>query len=467
MSLWPFSSTPRQIVDGAIDVIQTISPVAAQRVRQRVNLMSQVAVQDLGTLIQSADNLAYSINRSWIWLARAWILTTLLFEWSDNAGNWYPDQQPQRQTRITNIRQRLNAMQDPAIRNDLHDMLSGEPILRRIHIARRNVQRAAWNPGFFTDPRQHDIHSFRYLIHAMCPTINLPVPEDAGRVRSYYFEHYGRFLSHNGDLSVAELYLAHPEMIQLELLSCSLIDENHTSTYRDSPFGLILRAPSGNICDASANDISAAPTQNLARGAEMIGHAPLVGLMQVDRFLRLLCGAYERQLPTPMQVLNSPNGHNEVLVLGKFDSDVVTVCGLFIKVTARLKILQSFVEMDTGCSLMKAMLQCSATLHIPIVPIIEVNGIGSVRDYDQFMHGQKAPEEYMPPMGLTVGRTGATWRDHEVTREYDYHGIARRASQLLLANHTPRATHEVLHDEGIPHQVIEEVMRQMGYEDYL
>ncbi|HEV7485567.1 MAG TPA: hypothetical protein VGQ65_07785 [Thermoanaerobaculia bacterium] len=491
MSLWPFSTktpTPQEVEKAAFVIIESITRVGAFKVKQRMRSFQYADHQELVSLMQKADGLAWSFQWSWTEAARAWIMVKLIMEWTDSAGSWYPDQGVPRTTKMRTLLAQLGCMSEIAVRADLHNELSGEPILRRIHIARSNSQRTAWHASNFTDPRQHSIVKFRYIIHAMRPLLMLDVPTNNDELKKYYTSRYGSFLSKEGGLSIAELYLAHPEFLQVEALSCSIIDPDHTTTYTNSAFGLILSVPSGNICSASSTDMTSANAQNTARGCSLIGQAPLLSLMHVDTFLRAICGAYEYQLPSPQEVLQGSSGHNEVLVLGTFESDIITVSGIFIKVTVEMELVKEFVEADDYGRISQAIFTCSAKLKVPIVAIVEKKAKGCGIAFKEWVEAEgktkkiefiekkkeketqkEMNDRYSPPMGLTIGMHSATWRDNDVIREYNYAEIARRAQTLLNQNgNNAEQTHRALHDDdGLPHQVIEHVLKMLGHRNYL
>ena len=485
--LWGSSApTPQQIITDALNLIGTlISPVARYKIEQRMRAFDGQAQTEIVQFMLQADTLPYANNTQWRDAARAWIMVRLALAWTDNTGRWFPDSGQRALNMMRRLLQEVGALGELAVRNSLREELGGDSLLRAIHRARR-IGRSSWSPACFTSPKEHKSSKFRYIIHAMGPPIIVGVPDEEGELRKYFVNRYGTFLEKIKDewfLSVAQLYLEKPEFLLTELLSCSIIDQDHTTTYKDFCFGLILTVPEGNIVTASSTDMAAATVQNMGRGNLLIGHAPLANLLTVDTFLRGLRGAYEYDLPTPDQVLLgcSTTSHNEVLVLGSFESDRVLIGGIFIKVTSTGMILQSFIDLDVKGSLTKSIRLCSETLKIPIVPIVS-KGTGSTLSFDEWLNGksktkseepkkptispQRDHDPYAPPMGLHLGREW-TYRDEERTRTYDRVVIMQRAVTLLATNSAAQ-THRIMHDQdGIPHQICERVLNNLGYFNYI
>jgi hypothetical protein len=189
---------------------------------------------------------------------------------------------------------------------------------------------------------------------------------------------------------VTRHYLTEPSIICSEVLSCSIISQNKKCLYDNMCFGFVLSVPKYNICNAATTDLVAAPLQGKARAETLHGLSKYYRTGKVTEFLSQLAGKAKRNIPAPSTVLagTSDNGHNEVIVLGTFLSQVA-VSALFVKVSHG-KLWQAFIDADADGAIRRLMLTCARTLAMPIIAIPDDSGRASSVDFDVWI-GKNVP----------------------------------------------------------------------------
>jgi hypothetical protein len=103
---------------------------------------------------------------------------------------------------------------------------------------------ASWANGF-TDPREHNDGSFRYLVHGLQDQASDTIQTLAliGQMRR----------GQAGDIGEKIDLLMEPHKVgDKKIVSASVIDQNHRVTFGDA--GLILKTPPENVLDAFPED---------------------------------------------------------------------------------------------------------------------------------------------------------------------------------------------------------------------
>lgn len=166
------------------------------------------------------------------------------------------------------------------------------------------ARQGAWSSNAFSDPNNHQVDGvFRYVVNAV--------------------------VEYKDEPAYITNLLQNPNLIQQNLLSTSVIDQNNTNVWGAS--GFVLRVPERNVIAASNTDIA---TQN--RTAQQ-GFRPLR-----DELKRL---HRAHGLPSPDDIVRPSiaEGHNEIAVLGSVDLDprrndeadsAVTIAAIYIIVAA-------------------------------------------------------------------------------------------------------------------------------------
>lgn len=195
--------------------------------------------------------------------------------------------------------------------------------------------------GEVTSPREHKPDKFRYLVHGINPI----APIDMA-IRGVMLErdHPGAVSKEDGDQTIN--MFSQPERLGERVsLSCSLIDQGHSGTWGEA--GLIIEAPSENICITSPSD---------------------GGVWGVSKKL-LEEQASQNVILTAEELLASTTGsYNEVVVLANKGGKKAHLAGFFYKTT------------DDGEPINEALaedfMRHAKRLNLPIVPINEPNPYG-------------------------------------------------------------------------------------------
>ncbi|MCB0337081.1 MAG: hypothetical protein KDD62_12275 [Bdellovibrionales bacterium] len=163
--------------------------------------------------------------------------------------------------------------------------------------------RSGWDDSF-SDPRNHDPSTFRYLVHGLQGTVSRIVQ------RMALIELPGEF-DPSQDIDLSQT----PGRIrEKKVVSTSIVDQDHTQTFGDG--GLILATPQENILDVSHEDLGT----NFANPDKVLGSA-------------------SRNIP-PLDLVLSLTGNgrtqwNETRLTGSTSAGDVTVVGYWIKVDER------------------------------------------------------------------------------------------------------------------------------------
>jgi hypothetical protein len=402
MSEWPHTSSSGGVIEEAIAAIAKASPLGKYKVERKLQLIQPQHLKMLAGDIQCVDQHSASRPPEWLVAAHAVLLFHLAINWIDEGGKFFGAKQATREAylrAVGDIGRRVLGMGLQQVRNELQMLVSGSGHIALLDQSAKNLDRVAWDPAQFTDPCHHSTAKFLYIIHAMRPETGLNVPTEE-KERKYVRKRFEGFL-HEGEeawtLSVAELYFARPELMLSEVLSCSVIDPMHTTTYLSAPFGFILRAPSSNIVCASTTDMSTAPLQNGARGESLLSLTPEERLFMVDKFVNQLANGFAKSLPKPVELL-CDSGHNEVLIAGTNGPHRIRQIGIFVKTAPDGTLLQSFCGSAHFKALTGAMQQCCSTLLIPIVAIPEKGAVGSDISFAEW-----DPSRFLPRLESSPG----------------------------------------------------------------
>jgi hypothetical protein len=212
-----------------------------------------------------------------------------------------------------------------------------------------------WTPGVgFTDPKNHDPNSFRYIVFGM---MNVATKRGV----------------------TYDKILANPDILKTFMISTSIIDQNHRSTYY--PYGFIFNVPNGNF-------ISANPKDQAFKNYRSV----LQGLAHIDNDLTGEVRRVADNYPVPnapTDILNATtgkqgnSGYNEVVVLGTApDGRQIEISGIFKKVDSSgadiVRPLKEGGKLDGGAyvkpEIDTAIKALSKARQIPIVPIVDTSG---------------------------------------------------------------------------------------------
>jgi hypothetical protein len=212
-----------------------------------------------------------------------------------------------------------------------------------------------WTPGTgFTDPKTHNPQSYRYIVFGMMNTYT-------GRGISY------------------QSILGDPDILKTFMISTSIIDQNHRSTYY--PYGFIFNVPTQNFVSGREKDQAFKNYKSVT-----------VGLKHIDNDLtsevRRVADAFP--IPnSPQDVLNGTSGkqgsfgYNEVVVLGTAPGGTqISIAGIFKKVDSKgdsfVRPMKEGGKLDGGAfvkpEIETALSQVSRDRNIPIVPILDTSG---------------------------------------------------------------------------------------------
>jgi len=212
-----------------------------------------------------------------------------------------------------------------------------------------------WTPGTgFTDPKKHDPQNFRYIVFGMMNT------------------HTGRGTSY-------QTILGNPDILRSFMISTSIIDPNHRSTYY--PYGFILDVPTGNFVSARSTDQAFKNYKSVTQGLAHIDN-------DMTGEVRRVADAYP--VPNaPHDILNGTRGqqgntgYNEVVVLGSAPGGgQIDISGIFKKVDSKgadfVRPLKEGGKLDGGAfvkpEIDTLLSKISRDRNIPIVPIVDTSG---------------------------------------------------------------------------------------------
>lgn len=155
-------------------------------------------------------------------------------------------------------------------------------------------ERATWDPGLFTDPKQHDPSSFTYLINA--------VAEYPSGAPAYITK-----------------TLDDPTQVANALLSMSVISESKQGFF--SPSGFILKVPKENVFSSSPGDAGVQNKEAFAGGA--------------NQFVEIARVYAANGIKPPSAVLQLQTGqYNEINAIGRSPTTgaAAEVIGIFVLV---------------------------------------------------------------------------------------------------------------------------------------
>jgi hypothetical protein len=240
---------------------------------------------------------------------------------------------------------------------DLDQLLRN--IRGRLPVVEFSLKRESWDLGQFTPvpqtPQLQDAPpQFRYLVFGM-----MNAQPMAGV--SY------------------QTILSNPDIVRRFLLSTSIIDENHRSTY--FPYGLILQVPKQNIVSTNTKDQGFKNYRTAVDGDTR----PQYILSDSMDDIRTVTSKFEFRTPDEILVGTRPDGckgYNEIVVMGKSPAGVpISVQGFFMKVSTkreRFTVVESWTgraakEPFVTDSIYRMMLDTG----LPIVQFVDASGGGN------------------------------------------------------------------------------------------
>ena len=341
-------------------------------------------------IIVRGEEPGYAWQWSWKIAARAWILAHLVADEYLINGDW---QAPPKHV-VDAWVLKLNTTYEDQLRQEINACFSFKRDMKGLLARMNSPARGLWDVGQFTNPAHHNPLKFRYIVYALTPSINMPFVQAGSDPRSDYLKNkLNGYLNQVGvgyELNCAHYYMMNPTALHTELLSCSLIANNHVKTYRDSPFGFVLIVPKQNLCFAKASD--AALSNAEGRADALVGKSTSERLTTISGAMESLVGMYESDLDPPDKILEesrSKGAHNELGVVGSISGLMVNPGAIFVKVTPDGQLWDSFVQMAGVHNLQALILQCSLTLGIPIVAIPDHRGTSSAVAFSAwFLNGK-------------------------------------------------------------------------------
>jgi hypothetical protein len=247
--------------------------------------------------------------------------------------------------------------------------------------------RPTWNN--FTDPKAHDPKEFRYLVHGIMQDTSKvaekgfqasgPVSDEAwnnllAKYAGYYTIKRVETSARNADGTITRgykeqlwvdfrrYYLEHPDVLQSTMISTSVIDQDHVSSYY--PFGFILKVPPENVYSAAPED------QSVKNRAEDF----------LKELTRVLHNKAHDKLLTPEQVLEGTKrdkgntGYNEVVVVGRSpEGKKVEVTGIFVKIApdGGLYVRPGDKEPYVTPETLRMLVDAALALGIPLIRIVD------------------------------------------------------------------------------------------------
>ncbi|MBI1356735.1 MAG: hypothetical protein GC160_20535 [Acidobacteria bacterium] len=349
------------------------------------SLLDQRWRKDILDIVVRAEEPGYFWQSGWKIAARAWLLAKLIEDKAPGPylinGDWQPPAKPVVDAWVL----KLQTTYEDQLRREITECFSFARDLKGLAALMNSPSRGLWDVGKFSDPVHHNPLHFRYIVYSMVASVNMPFVVPGPDPRSDYLKNsLNGYLNQVGlgyQLNCAQYYLEHPTVLHAELLSCSLISNEFPRTYRDSPFGFILRAPKQNICFAKASD--AALSNAEGRADALVGKSHSERLTVVSSAMETLVGMYEANLDSPDKILLDSRGgnHNELGIVGSISGLKVQPSAIFVKVTPDAYLWQSFVQTATANNLLPVLTQCATTLGIPIVAIPDRRGAASAVDF--------------------------------------------------------------------------------------
>jgi hypothetical protein len=358
-------SADQKVWDESVAYLKKVDSLGFAKVQEKLAfLTNDQQKQEFVGYVKLADSLPAASDPTWKTAARAWMMYKVAKECIQ--GYLTALEEGEKIQFLNEIR----SLGEPGIRSKLESVLSGRAAVEAIVKAQSSPQRNTWDVGGFTNPPQHDPTSFRYIIHSMIPSIEYSDQEKVEYVRA---QGRGAFLS-GGELRTAELYFTQTSILKTEVMCCSIIDQEKTTTYRGATFGFTMRVPKQNMVAAFDGDASSSPKIGKARGDALTKIEQRGGKVAlIDEFLGYVADFYQADLQTPDEILAASKrkeGHNELVVMGETPGSPTLPNGIFVK-TSKVgrKVSKEFLALDRQWNLKKLMTGCASRLTIPIIDI--------------------------------------------------------------------------------------------------
>ena len=275
--------------------------------------------------------------------------------------------------------------------------------------------RRHWEHGF-TDPKTHNRERFRYIVHALMGAESKvadalipaegrnPTTGEIEKLSAYeqakkkytidyedVFEHFRSEKSGVREslfVNFFTRYLEDPSIMSTLIISASVIDQSHVSTYY--PFGFILDVPPQNVFCASPCDLG---ITNRPKDDVLNEFQRVLDKASVGREIRIL---------SPEEVLratgkpNGSTGYNEIVVAGMSpEARTVKVNGIFVKVDSRGCLYVRQAQTDPYVTpKIASLIRHSAQRHrLPIIAIVDDSSANTNR-------GIYAKEAFQGILGL-------------------------------------------------------------------
>lgn len=266
----------------------------------------------------------------------------------------------------------------PIITNALFDAITqsnaNATAIQNIHNGSQHPTREVWS-NVNSDPMNHDPTNFTYLITAMrMQPASIIAASPAGQ---YALHNMPDVVTVDPtdptkiNVNYGLLMLRHPERLQSELISTSLISHENAKTYKNMNFGFILKAPGQNIVLTATSDASVANVQDAARPHKLAGMTKYEQQNEVTKFVGELGQHYSKPVTTPDVLLEHTPGYNEVVVLGNLNGSKVTPQGIFIKVGSNRNLPADFMADNANHNVAAEIMATAQRLNLPIIPIID------------------------------------------------------------------------------------------------
>lgn len=179
-------------------------------------------------------------------------------------------------------------------------------------------------PIMDASPQRNDWHTINFS----------PDPTPGPAPASFRYFVFGMMNSYTGRGVSYETLLGDPSMLKTFLISTSVIDQAHVSTYY--PYGFILRVPPQCVISTSPKDQAFKNYKAVDPNAPM---APVV-LTDMTNEIRRAAAAYPIQSPEAILAgttkARGETGYNEVAVLGTAPTgEQIGVIGMFMKLDSK------------------------------------------------------------------------------------------------------------------------------------
>jgi hypothetical protein len=378
-------------LDDSLDYLDEMGVVGGAKIKKFIDsLSSKKKEQEILTVIVRAEHPGYFWQSGWKRAARTWMLCKLVS--GDHLGNGFWDQ-PNGGV-INGWVMSLNNKYEPQLQSEIRTMLAFGGPFNQLETFQKDPSRTRWDKGSFTDPKNHKSTKFCYIVYALTGSVGMKNITAESNPRSDYLKKtltgYLDEASSSWNFRCAEYYLKNPSVMHSELLSCSIVSDEHPKTYRDSPFGFVLSVPKENLCFASPSDMALSNADG--RTDSLQGMSQLAKLATVSRSLEPIVGMYQQKLDSPSEILTkakSKGGHTELAVVGSISGLLVVPVAIFIKVTSGGALWPTFVTEAVQFGLKTHILNCAATHSIPIVALVDDSKGGSDESFSTWFPNGK------------------------------------------------------------------------------